>query len=118
MRMLGAIRQRTIQHGQIDESVRAYERAIQLYDEEIRNGTLQAEAWDGKGIALENLGLAENNLSRYDEALKAYDKAIETDPQDAEAWYDKAALLAPWPDSGMSLRSTMSLSRPSTRPFI
>ena len=36
----------------IDESIRAYERAIQLYDEEIRNSSLQVEAWDGKGIAL------------------------------------------------------------------
>ena len=45
-----------------------------------------SDAWNNKGLALDNLG-------RYEEAIKYYDKAIELDPNNADAWYNKGLLL-------------------------
>jgi len=51
-------------------------------------------AWCGKGDALTNLGIFENNTSRYKEAIAAYDMSIKIKPKGSEAWYGKGNALA------------------------
>lgn len=65
--------------GKFDDSLRAYEKAIEI-------DPRSANAWNGKGEVLRIQG-------KYDEANKAYDKAIELNPQNAAAWYFKGVVL-------------------------
>jgi len=52
--------------GRYNESIEAYEMAIKIDPED-------ADAWFGKGAAL-------NNTGRYEEAIKSLDRATELDP--------------------------------------
>jgi predicted negative regulator of RcsB-dependent stress response len=45
-----------------------------------------ADAWNGKGNALED-------LNRYDEAITCYDRALKIDPNHADAWNNKGNAL-------------------------
>jgi len=44
------------------------------------------DAWNNKGITLQNLG-------KNEEAIRCYDKALEIDPKDVDAWYNKGLSL-------------------------
>jgi len=50
-----------------DEAIKAFDKAIKI-------NPLGSIAWEGKGLALEN-------LNKRKEAIKAYDKAIEINPR-------------------------------------
>ncbi|MGA9154381.1 MAG: tetratricopeptide repeat protein [Candidatus Nitrosopolaris sp.] len=56
------------------------------YDKTIEIDPKNTDAWNGKGVALYNLG-------RYYEAIKCYDKAIEIDPNDVSPWHHKGNAL-------------------------
>jgi len=98
-----------------------YEDAITEFDKAIELKPGFAEAWTGKGIAVDSLGLHEKsfeafneaieikpdlpwawiskgvalgNLGRLEEALEAFNKAIELKPDDPIAWQKKAWCLA------------------------
>ena len=45
------------------------------------------DAWNNKGIALDDQG-------HYDQAIICYDKAIELDPNYKDAWYNKGVALS------------------------
>lgn len=84
-----------------EESLKAFDRAIELIpDNDTRNLAL---AWDGRAIALSDIGNALENAGRQDEAkasreeaLESYDNAIELDPYftGLEAQLNKAGVLA------------------------
>jgi len=61
--------------GKYEESVRAYDKVIELKPD-------YADAWNNKGLALKKQG-------KYDDAIKAYDDAIRLDPKAADAWNNK-----------------------------
>lgn len=65
--------------GKYNESISAYDRAIQL-----KPGNIAA--WNGKGLALFYLG-------KYNESLGEYDKAIQLNPKNAAAWNGKGLAL-------------------------
>jgi tetratricopeptide (TPR) repeat protein len=84
-----------------DESLKAFDRAIELIpDNDTRNLAL---AWDGRAVALSEIGDALEDAGGQDEAkasreeaLESYDNAIELDPSftGLEAQLDKAGVLA------------------------
>jgi len=84
-----------------DESLRAFDRAIELIpDNDTRNLAL---AWEGRALALTGMGNTLEDIGRQDEAkerreeaLEAYEKAIELDPNftGLEARLNKAGILA------------------------
>jgi tetratricopeptide (TPR) repeat protein len=63
-----------------------YQEAIIWYDKAIQIDANNVDAWNNKGVVLDNLG-------KYTEAIECYDKAIEIDPNDALAWYNKGITL-------------------------
>jgi tetratricopeptide (TPR) repeat protein len=65
--------------GRYEESIEAYDRALQLDPSDVR-------AWTEKGKALRSLG-------RGREAVLSYDRALEIDPDHASAWLGKGAAL-------------------------
>jgi tetratricopeptide (TPR) repeat protein len=77
--------------GDLEDALKAFDKAIEL-------DSTSAEAWKGKGDAL-------NKSGRYDEAAKAYDKAIEA----AEPFglLFKATL---WNSKGLALQALGSSS--------
>jgi tetratricopeptide (TPR) repeat protein len=64
---------------QFNESLQAYEKAIQL-------NPANEDAWNGKGMALGTLG-------RYEEALQAFNRATRINSSCAEAWYNMGAIF-------------------------
>jgi tetratricopeptide (TPR) repeat protein len=56
------------------------------YDKTIEIDPKNTDSWNGKGVALYNLG-------RYYEAIKCHDKAIEIDPKNTYAWHHKGNAL-------------------------
>ncbi|MFA6371737.1 MAG: tetratricopeptide repeat protein [Methanothrix sp.] len=87
--------------GRYDDAIRAYEDAIELW-EEIGRDPNCAIAWGGKGNALLDKGKsfsAESNreaaVKYYRNAVEAYDRAIELKPDFANIWlYKGNALMA------------------------
>lgn len=67
------------ERGENEKALNAYEMALELNP----NSPL---AWDGKGMALANLG-------RTNEAIQAHDQAIRLDPGFARAWNNKGVAL-------------------------
>lgn len=65
---------------------KSYDLALNCYEKSIEMCPQNAEAWNGKGFALEGLG-------RNAEAEVAFDKAIKINPQYAEFWYNKSEAL-------------------------
>ncbi|OUL27673.1 hypothetical protein BV372_25530 [Nostoc sp. T09] len=63
-----------------------YKEAIASYDKAIALKPDDADAWYGRGFAL-------NELQRYSDALVAYDKAIALNPDHADAWYNRGIAL-------------------------
>ncbi len=74
----------TANRSKYNESLQAYDKAIEVAD---KDTTVLAEAWYGKGYAL-------NLMGNSDEAIKAHDKAIELNQSYAEAWVGKATALS------------------------
>lgn len=74
----------TADTGKLNESLQAYEKAIEVADSDT---SALAEAWRGKGTVLSQMG-------RSDEALAAQEKAIELNGSDVEAWMGKAMALS------------------------
>jgi tetratricopeptide (TPR) repeat protein len=93
-----------------------YEEAIARYDKALEIDPHYLNAWNNKGVSLDELGRREEAiacydkaleidpryvkvwynrglsldiLSRFEEAIACYDKALEIDPQDAASWYNK-----------------------------
>ena len=74
----------TANRSKYNKSLQAYDKAIEVAD---KDTTVLAEAWYGKGYAL-------NLMGNSDEAIKAHDKAIELNQSYAEAWVGKATALS------------------------
>ena len=52
-----------------------------------------AEAWNNKGLTLDELG-------KHQEAMKCYNKALEINPRDEMAWLNMDLLFKSWKISG------------------
>ncbi|CAD8214852.1 unnamed protein product [Paramecium octaurelia] len=63
-----------------------YNEAIQCFNEAISNNPKYADAWNQKGIAL-------NNLNQYQEAIECPNEAIAINPKNVHAWNNKDNLL-------------------------
>ena len=63
-----------------------YAEAIQCYDRVLEIDPNYANAWNNKGLALDN-------LRRYNEAIACYDRALEIDPNHATTWSNKGNTL-------------------------
>ncbi|MEM9008266.1 MAG: tetratricopeptide repeat protein, partial [Cyanobacteria bacterium P01_F01_bin.86] len=59
-----------------------YEEAISSYDQALEIKPDKHEAWNNRGISLDDLG-------RYEEAISSYDQALEIKPDKHEAWYNR-----------------------------
>jgi tetratricopeptide (TPR) repeat protein len=57
--------------------------AIASYDQALEIKPDYHQAWDGRGVALGNLG-------RYEEAIASYDQALEINSNSANTYYNKA----------------------------
>jgi tetratricopeptide (TPR) repeat protein len=62
--------------------LKKYPEAIDKSDEALRLNSLNATAYETKGLALHHLG-------RYDEAAECFDEALKIDPNDAVLWYHR-----------------------------
>jgi tetratricopeptide (TPR) repeat protein len=97
-----------------------YDKAIKAYDEAIRLDPNDTMSWAGKGLAFDGLGKYDEaiksynkasamdanisismlkegnshyNTGEYAAAIRYYDEAIKQDPEDENAWYNKAMAL-------------------------
>jgi len=70
-----------------EESIKAYEKALEVFDQRIERNQLDADAWMGRANVLLNLG-------RWDEAHEAYDEVTELKPQDYNVWWRKAEVIS------------------------
>jgi tetratricopeptide (TPR) repeat protein len=66
--------------------LKKYPEAIDKLDEALRLNSLNATAYDTKGLALHNLG-------RYDEAAEYFDEALKIDPSRAHVWMNRGDAL-------------------------
>jgi tetratricopeptide (TPR) repeat protein len=64
-----------------------YNKAIQCYDRALEIEPNNADIWNNKGHALDDLG-------NHEEAIQCYDKALELDSNHAIAWNNKGFALA------------------------
>jgi len=85
----------------VEDASKAYEVAVELYDEDLLENPEDTDAWLNKGRALSNLafmadffGDGENGTELTEEALLAYDRVIELDPQSSRAWSAKGMALS------------------------
>ena len=69
-----------------NESLQAYEKAIQIDPE-------SARAWIGRGNALLSLEKYSDSKEAYERAVEVLNGSLEEDPEDAEAWWLKAESL-------------------------
>jgi len=72
-----------------------WEPALAAYEQALKLKTDQADAWEGKGVAL-------GNLSRLVEALESFDRAIAINPKHSNAWYSHGVTLGKlgrWPEA-------------------
>ncbi|HOE45696.1 tetratricopeptide repeat protein [Methanothrix soehngenii] len=69
-----------------NESLQAYEKAIQIDPE-------SARAWIGRGNALLSLEKYSDSTEAYERAVEVLNDSLEEDPEDAEAWWLKAESL-------------------------
>jgi len=104
--------------GSQEESNQFLKKAIDIYDQEIKDNPKNATAWFLKAGLISNLNGSEEaisaydkvielngskkidaliikgnillNLGRYDESLDAIDKAIQSDPDNPSVWYERA----------------------------
>ena len=63
-----------------------HEEALAAYDKAIELDPDYANAWDSRGVSLDN-------LEKYEKAISSYDKAIKLDPDYANAWYNRGNSL-------------------------
>lgn len=84
----------------VEEAAKAYEMAVQLYDEHLQENPGDVEAWLNKGRALDMLASiayilndTQNSTKASHDAHQAYDKAIGMDPNNSKAWVAKASGL-------------------------
>ena len=66
--------------GDFDEALTSHDRALALDEND-------ANAWEGRGVALGRLG-------RYEEAVASFDRALALDPQGASAWENRGVALS------------------------
>ncbi len=72
--------------GLIHAMGKEYEQAIASYDKALEIKPDDHDAWNYRGVALDDLG-------RFAEAIASYDKALEIKPDDHEAWYNRGFAL-------------------------
>jgi len=84
----------------VEEAAEAYETAVRLYDEHLREDQSDGEAWLNKGRALNGLASiayvlndTQNSTNASQNAHQAYDKAIDVGPNNPKAWVAKASGL-------------------------
>jgi CHAT domain-containing protein/Flp pilus assembly protein TadD len=63
-----------------------YKQSVDCFDQVLTLNPDNHEAWNNRGVALDNLG-------RFEEALTSFDKAIEFKPDDHEAWHNRGVAL-------------------------
>jgi len=63
-----------------------YGEALKCFDKCISINQYYTNAWNNKGLLLENIG-------RYGEAIKCYDKCISIDMNNIFGWFNKAILM-------------------------
>jgi len=78
----------------------SYEQALQAFDKATQIDPENADAWLGKGFALNSVVFYKNDLSKrmeanksLEKALELYNKKIETDPKDTGTWLNKSYAL-------------------------
>ncbi|MFN9258799.1 tetratricopeptide repeat protein [Microcystis sp.] len=72
--------------GLIHAMGKEYEQAIASYDKALEIKPDDHDAWNYRGVALDDLG-------RFAEAIASYDKALEIKPDDHQAWYNRGFAL-------------------------
>ena len=75
-----------LEKGNIFAANQQYEESIDSYDKALQIKPDFHQAWNNRGIVLENLG-------RYEEAIKSYDRAVQIKPDDHEAWFNRGLPL-------------------------
>ena len=73
-------------NGSHNESILAYNKALDLTNETLKKNLNDSEAWHTKGLVLQG-------LYRINEAVDAFSRVIELDPRNAEAWLHKGKAL-------------------------
>jgi superkiller protein 3 len=73
-------------NGSHNESILAYNKALDLINETLKKDLNDSKAWHTKGLVLQG-------LYRINEAVDAFSKVIELDPRNAEAWLHKGKAL-------------------------
>jgi len=112
-----------LEQGNLFHAAQNYKAAIASYDNALQIKPDKHEAWNNRGIALDDLGRKEEAIASYDnalqikpdkheawynrgnalsalgrkeEAIASCDYALEIKPDDALAWYNKACCYALW----------------------
>lgn len=79
--------------GRLNESVEAYQKALDLIDETLEKDPQNAEAWKMRGTALVYLGQQDEAIKSYEMAIEIFDRLIEENSNDSESWWLKAECL-------------------------
>ena len=79
--------------GNGSESSKAYEKALNLIDNDLKKNPQDARAWEAKSDALIGLGRQEESLDAIEKALEILNLSTERNPKDGEAWWSKANVL-------------------------
>ncbi len=79
--------------GNGSESSKAYEKALNLIDNDLKKNPQDARAWEAKSDALIGLGRQEESFDAIEKTLEILNLSIEKNPRDGEAWWSKANVL-------------------------
>jgi len=86
--------------GSVEESNKSFERALDIYDMEIKTNPKDLKAWENKSSVLLIMG-------RVEESISVMDSAVDANPNDPGAWNSKGFALitiaASDPDSNVSI---------------
>ena len=79
--------------GNGSESSKAYEKALNLIDNDLKKNPQDARAREAKSDALIGLGRQEESFDAIEKTLEILNLSIEKNPRDGEAWWSKANVL-------------------------
>jgi tetratricopeptide (TPR) repeat protein len=81
------------------ESTRAFEKALEVFDDALKVDPKYAQAWSGKGVIYDDLAIFNDDFARYNDSLAAHDKALQLTPANdsknlAQAYEGRAVVLS------------------------